>query len=111
MLVIFLLSIIPTLPAAFLTTAEEVLYQGYNEPIRLWMSVETDQQLAGVIMKIITGSYLWVIIATIFFKWSLNERNEKVKYRGKLVRSDGTVVDERAAAAPGYDKARERGGV
>src|SRR5690606_15068921 len=63
MLVIFLLSIIPTLPAAFLTTAETVLYQGYNEPVRLWMSVETDQQLAGVIMKVITGSYLWVIIA------------------------------------------------
>ena len=88
MLVIFLLSIIPTLPAAFLTTAETILYQGYNTPVRLWgLSVETDQQLAGVIMKIITGFYLWMIIAYIFFKWSLGERSEKVKYRGKLVPS------------------------
>lgn len=110
MLVLFLLSIIPTLPAAFLTTAEEVLYQGYNNPVRLWMSVQTDQQLAGVIMKIITGSYLWVIIAAIFFKWSLNERNQTVKYRGKLVRSDGSIVDERAASSVDHDT-RERGGV
>ena len=68
MLVVFLLSIIPTLPAAFLTTAEEVLYQGYNQPIRLWgLSVQNDQQLAGIIMKVISGFYLWFIIAGIFF--------------------------------------------
>lgn len=89
MLVIFLLSIIPTLPAAFLTTAETILYQGYNHDPRMWgMSVETDQQLAGVIMKVITGFYLWVLIAGIFFKWSLSERGEKAKYRGKLVVTD-----------------------
>lgn len=93
MLVLFLLSIIPTIPAAFLTTAETILYQGYNAPERLWgLSVEQDQQLAGVIMKVITGTYLWVIIAAIFFRWSLGERGEKAKYRGKLVRADGTVV-------------------
>ncbi len=99
MLVVFLLSIIPTLPAAFLTTAEEVLYQGYNQPIRLWgLSVQSDQQLAGIIMKVISGFYLWFIIAAIFFKWSLNERGEKSKYRGKLVTTTGTtgttVADE-----------------
>jgi putative membrane protein len=96
MLVVFLLSVIPTLPAAFLTTAEEILYQGYNQPIRLWgLSVQSDQQLAGIIMKVISGFYLWIIIAAIFFKWSLNERGEKSKYRGKLVTtSASTVADE-----------------
>ena len=88
MLVIFLLSIIPTLPAAFLTTAETIIYQGYNHDVRLWnLSVEHDQQLAGVIMKVITGTYLWVLIAAIFFRWSLKERANTVKYRGKLVPS------------------------
>ncbi len=94
MLVIFLLSIIPTLPAAFLTTAETIIYQGYNHDPRLWgLSVEHDQQLAGVIMKVITGFYLWVLIAGIFFKWSLKERANSVKYRGKLVPS-AQAVDE-----------------
>lgn len=88
MLVVFLLSIIPTLPAAFLTTAETILYEGYNHDPRLWgLSVEHDQQLAGVIMKVITGSYLWVIIAVIFFRWSFGERGERQKFRGKLVSS------------------------
>lgn len=98
--VLFFLSIIPAIPAAFLTTAEEVLYQGYNNPIRLWgLSVEHDQQLAGVVMKVISGFYLWGIIAAIFFKWALSERGEKVKYRGKLVASatpDDATPDEAA---------------
>lgn len=92
MVVIFMLSIIPTLPAAFLTTAETVIYQSYNHSIRLWdMSVETDQQLAGVIMKVVSGMYLWVLIGTIFFRWSLAERGEKQKYRGKLVTTASAV--------------------
>jgi putative membrane protein len=100
-LVIFLLSIIPTIPAAFLTTAEAILYQGYNTPERLWgIGVDTDQQLAGVIMKVITGSYLWVIIATIFFKWTLGERSEKAKYRGKLVPSAGSTSEDSDSDAP-----------
>lgn len=93
MLVLFLLSIIPTIPMAFLTTAESILYQSYNTPIRLWgLSVEQDQQLAGVVMKVVAGSYLWVIIAVIFFKWALGDRGQRSKYRGKLVGSDGSVV-------------------
>lgn len=86
MLVLFLLSVIPAFPSAFLITAEEVLYQSYNSPDRLWgLSVEYDQQLAGVVMKVISGFYLWGIIAFVFFRWSLGERTEKNKYRGKLV--------------------------
>lgn len=101
MLVLFLLSIIPTIPMAFLTTAEAILYEAYDQPIRLWgLSVVQDQQLAGVIMKVITGSYLWVIIAVIFFTWSLGERGEKKKYRGKLVTPDGAVVEP---VVPGVD--------
>lgn len=100
--VLFLLSIIPAIPAAFLTTAEEVLYQGYNTPVRLWgLSVEYDQQLAGVVMKVIAGFYLWGIIAAIFFKWSLSDRNHTSKYRGKLVSADGTVVSGARAAGDG----------
>lgn len=102
-LVLVLLSIIPVIPAAFLTAAEEILYQGYNQPIRLWgLSVMEDQQLAGVVMKVISGTYIWVIIAVIFFRWSLSQRSETSKYRGKLVPSTPPVgIDEDGAAADG----------
>jgi putative membrane protein len=109
--VLFLLSIIPAIPAAFLTTAEEVLYQGYNTPVRLWgLSVEYDQQLAGVVMKVIAGFYLWGIIAAIFFKWALSDRGHTSKYRGKLVSSDGTVSSGSSSASSG-DSAEDRGAV
>ncbi|MFM7069518.1 MAG: cytochrome c oxidase assembly protein, partial [Actinomycetes bacterium] len=86
MLMLFLTSIIPTIPAAFLTTAEGVLYQGYDRSPRLWgLSVQYDQQLAGIVMKVIAGFYLWGIIAFIFFRWSLGERDHRTKYRGRLV--------------------------
>ena len=89
---VFLLAVIPTIPASFLTTAESVLYQGYNHEPRLWgLSVIEDQQLAGIQMKIITGFYLWGIIGVIFFKWSLGGKANKSKFRGKLVRSDGSI--------------------
>ena len=95
MLMIFLLSIIPTIPAAFLTTAEAVIYQGYNKDPRLFgLSVVYDQQLAGIMMKVITGFYLWGIIAVIFFKWSLGDRTNTQKFRGKLVtRADAVAND------------------
>lgn len=96
---VFLLAVIPTIPASFLTTAESVLYQGYNNEPRLWgLSVVEDQQLAGIQMKIITGFYLWGIIGVIFFKWSLGSKANKSKFRGKLVRSDGSTPTELLAS-------------
>ncbi len=89
---VFLISVIPTIPAAFLTTAEAVLYQGYNHDPRLWgLSAVEDQQLAGIMMKIITGFYLWGIIGVIFFKWSLNSKANQSKFRGKLVPTEAAV--------------------
>ncbi len=101
MLTVFLMSVIPTIPAAFLTTAEGVIYSGYDHAIRLWgFDVVNDQQVAGIIMKVISGFYLWGIIGFIFFRWALTQRGEKQKYRGKLVRSDGTIVDEDGTEHP-----------
>jgi len=96
MVTLFLVSIIPTIPAAFLTVAETVLYSAYDQPVRLWgFDVVRDQQLAGVIMKVITGFYLWGIIAVIFFKWSMSG-DERKKFRGKLVNADGEIVERSA---------------
>lgn len=69
-LYLFLQSIIPTIPASFLTFAESPLYSIYENVPRLWgMGVVEDQQLAGVIMKLAGTTILWGAIVGIFFRW------------------------------------------
>lgn len=71
MIYLFMLSIVPTVPAAWLVFAEGVVYSSYDIPQRLWgVSATTDQQIAGLIMKLIAGFYLWGLIAVLFFKWA-----------------------------------------
>ena len=71
MLYLFVTSIVPTVPGAWLTFAEGSVYSAYDIPDRLGgISVTTDQQAAGLIMKLGGGTYLWAIIAAIFFTWA-----------------------------------------
>ncbi len=66
---LFLQSLVPTIPAAWLTFAEGAVYESYDTPIRVWgLSVQHDQQLAGAIMKTGGGIFLWTIIIFLFFK-------------------------------------------
>jgi putative membrane protein len=66
---LFLMSVVPTVPAAWLTFAEDSVYKHYDIPIRVWgLSVETDQQLAGAVMKTGGSIFLWAIVIFIFFK-------------------------------------------
>lgn len=68
---LFMMSIIPTIPAAWLTFAEGTVYSAYENPVRLWgISVRDDQQAAGGIMKVLGGFYLWTWIAVLFFRWA-----------------------------------------
>jgi putative membrane protein len=90
MVYIFLMSIVPTVPAAFLTASSGVIYQAYNHGPRLWgISVVEDQQLAGAVMKIGEGLYLWAIILVMMIKWlNTDDRKRKDagdKFRGRLV--------------------------
>jgi putative membrane protein len=66
---LFLQSLVPTIPAAWLTFAEGTVYTAYDQPVRVWgMSIASDQQLAGAIMKTGGSVFLWTIIIFIFFK-------------------------------------------
>ena len=70
MLYLFLQSIVPTVPASFLTFGSQPLYSFYVGVPRIWgWSVVTDQTISGLIMKLVGGAILWGIIAVIFFKW------------------------------------------
>jgi putative membrane protein len=78
MLYLFLQSIVPTVPASFLTFGSQPLYHVYETFPRLWgISALTDQRVAGLIMKLVGGFILWGWIAVIFFKWYAREQTSE----------------------------------
>lgn len=78
MLYLFGQSILPTVPASFLTFAERPLYSSYASFPRMWgLSPETDQMIAGLIMKLGGGLLLWAVIAVVFFKWYAKEESPR----------------------------------
>ncbi len=68
---------IPTVPAAFLTFATYPIYALYElaQPVSGLSAVE-DQQIAGLIMKIIGGFIVFGTATVLFFKWSRVEEAE-----------------------------------
>jgi putative membrane protein len=99
MLYLFLQTIVPTIPASFLTFNDRPLYGIYADFPRLWgVSALTDQQTAGLIMKIVGGLFLWLVIALIFFRWYANEeRQDKAARHGVLMWHD---VEQELLAPP-----------
>ncbi|MGA0064818.1 MAG: cytochrome c oxidase assembly protein [Ilumatobacteraceae bacterium] len=69
MIYLFLMSVVPTIPAAWLTFAEGAVYKHYDMAIRVWgLSVTVDQQIAGAIMKTGGTIFLWSIIVFLWFR-------------------------------------------
>ncbi len=84
MVYLFLMSVVPTVPGAWLTFADRPLYKAYDIPQRMFnISVTQDQQAAGLIMKLGGGAYLWTIITMLFFRWA--NRHEEAERRGRMV--------------------------
>jgi putative membrane protein len=79
MLYLFLQTIVPTVPASFLTFAEHPIYRFYGSVPR-WFSISVleDQRIAGLTMKIAGGLLLWSVIAVLFFRWSSKEERPEV---------------------------------
>ena len=72
---LFLLSIIPTVPAGWLTFADNPVYPAYDTVERLWnISTVNDQQAAGAIMKVLGGFFLWTLIGIRFFSYAAKEQ-------------------------------------
>lgn len=73
---LFAMSLLPTVPASWLIFAEGSVYNAYDTAFRLWgFSVTSDQQTAGLIMKLVGGFYLWTIMAVIFFRWAYAQQS------------------------------------
>lgn len=74
MVYVFAQSLIPTVPASWLTFAEHPPYHAYESFPKLWgMTAGEDQQLAGGIMKVGGAAILWSYIILIFFRWAASE--------------------------------------
>jgi putative membrane protein len=80
MMYLFVQSLLPTVPASFLTFGHTVLYKSYlHAPARLFgMSALTDQLISGLEMKLLGTAVLWGFIAVYFFRWANVEEREKV---------------------------------
>jgi putative membrane protein len=77
MLYLFLQSILPTVPASFLTFADGVIYSFYETAPRIWgLDAVTDQRISGLIMKLGGGLLLWSVITLLFFRWNAKEEKQ-----------------------------------
>ena len=85
MVYLFLMGVVPTVPSGWMAFADKAVYSHYgDQPVRVWgMSALDDQQLAGLIMKVFTGWYMWSIIIFMFFKrFAVGVREENSYRRG-----------------------------
>jgi len=84
MVYLFLMSVVPTVPGAWLTFASNPLYDVYDTPFRMWgISAVDDQQAAGLLMKLGGGGFLWAVITGLFFTWA--GRHEEAQRSGRTV--------------------------
>ncbi|MEM9652741.1 MAG: cytochrome c oxidase assembly protein [Actinomycetota bacterium] len=101
---LFAMSIVPTVPGGWLVFAEDAVYRHYDTPDRLFgIDVLTDQQAAGVVMKLVGGFVLWAIIFFIFTRWAhrelANDEQDRIN-RQRAARESLTTQSTTAEQAP-----------
>jgi putative membrane protein len=105
MVYVFLQSIVPTVPASFLTFGSSPVYHFYTHVPRIWgISVLTDQMVAGLLMKLGGGAILWGVLAVTFFRWfALEEKGwDALAWRNveREVQSHLGKPDQRSELSP-----------
>ena len=84
MVYLFASSIVPTVPAGWLTFAEGVVYSAYDHADPLWgISPTDDQQAAGAVMKVVGGFYLWALITIRYFRFTSGRREADLARRAR----------------------------
>ena len=74
MVYLFGSTLLPTVPAAFLTFAHYPLYRLYElAPPVAGIAATTDQVTAGIIMKLGADPIIWLAMGIVFFRWSKAE--------------------------------------
>ncbi len=67
-------SVVSVIPASFLTFTTTPIYSIYELAPRIGsITAREDQQLAGIIMKLVTIPVIWTSIAVLWFRWAKSE--------------------------------------
>lgn len=78
MVYVFAMSVLPTIPAGWLTFAEGSVYDHYDHAVRVGgVSVISDQQAAGAIMKIGGSVFMWAVMIFLFFNRFIRGFNDE----------------------------------
>lgn len=94
MVYLFLQSVLPNVPTAFLVFAETGVYSWYVAAPRLFgIGVVEDQQTAGAIMKTGGTMIIWTTIAVMFFKWYNRSQREDAALRSSRQEAQGSTKD------------------
>ncbi len=97
MLYLFLMTLLPTIPSAFLLFGEAPLYPVYNAVTQPWdIGLITDMRIGGLIMKLGGGFLLWGIIAVKFFRWAADD--ERRDRAARTARTSPTTTHSRGPA-------------
>ncbi len=69
---LFAATLVPIIPSAFLTFAEYPLYSTYELAPRIFdkLTAQQDQQVAGLIMKLVGDLPVWFAFGVLFFRWA-----------------------------------------
>ena len=93
MIYMFAMSLVPTVPAGWLTFAEGSVYDHYDIPVRVWgVSVLSDQQAAGGIMKLGGSVFMWFVIIYLFFKKFMGGFNDRQSYKPNSAPPDAEII-------------------
>jgi len=81
---LFLQSLLPSVMASFITFSDRVVYPFYAKAPRIWgIGPLADQQIAGVMMKLLGSLILWSAMGVVFYKWyEQHEREEREAISG-----------------------------
>lgn len=86
---LFVQSLLPAVLASFVTFADTVVYSFYEEAPRIWgISAIDDQQIGGLVMKLVGSIILWIFIGVAFFKWYAREQAEEKGPRWREVEAE-----------------------
>lgn len=97
MIYLFGTSLIPTIPAGWLTFAEGSVYNHYDTNVRVGgISVLSDQQAAGGIMKLGGSVYMWTLIIYIYFKRFMHGFLDDQSYSKGTTPPDSEIVGTEA---------------
>lgn len=106
MLYLFLMTLLPTVPASFLTFGTTPLYGSYTGIDMPWgLTAVADMRIAGLIMKIGAGLLLWGVIAVLYFRWA-GEQDPTPSAPG---RGGGDDRGGHPGAGPARSRARTEG--